>query len=123
MKATTVTFCSCLMLAGCVAPPTRWEPIVDGGRGTPKYTEDLVACQAYVDTQADPAEAGANAGLLGAAIGLLASDLLGGNGTLNAATAAGTGVASATAAAGTASTARQQIMRNCMIGRGHKVLN
>lgn len=111
------------MLTGCAAPPTRWEPMVDGGRGTPQYTEDLVACQRYADTQPDPADAGMGAALVGGLLGLVVSDWLGGTGKVNAATAIGVGAASGAQAANAAAGSRQMIMRNCMIGRGHRVLN
>lgn len=97
--------------------------MVDGGRGTPKYTEDLVACQSYADTQPDPADAGMGAALVGGLLGLVVSDFLGGGGRINAVTALGTGAAAGAQAASAAQGNRQLIVRNCMMGRGHRVLN
>lgn len=119
----TIAAMTCIALTGCAAGAVRWEPVVDGSRGTPKYTEDLVACQTYADTQPDPAQAGLGAALIGGLLGLAVSDLLGGSGSINTATALGTGAVAGTQAANAAAGNRQMIVRNCMIGRGHKVLN
>lgn len=111
------------LLSGCAG----YRPIVDmQGVDVNQYENDLAQCQAYAD-QVSPsghAAAGAVAGAAGAAVlGLVAAavfDLDIGEMVGGAAALGGTMGAMEGGAAGAMS--QVDIVRNCMVGRGYRVL-
>lgn len=107
-----------LCLAGCA----RSKPIVDHtGVDEAAYAQDLADCQAYADeVEAGARVAGGAAG--GAAVGGAMGAILNGSG--GAARGAGVGAVGG-AASGARSAAREQdqVVKNCLRGRGYRVLN
>jgi hypothetical protein len=105
-----------LLLAGCAANP---DPIVDmQGVDPVRYQQDLADCKTYKDqirTEVGVAKGAAGGAAVGGAIGAITGD---------AAQGAGVG-----AVAGGAESARlnerekQRVVKNCMRGRGYRVLN
>lgn len=107
-------------LAACSGIGSGYEPVVDGVKDA-KYYSDLAACQqlsqssSYVSNKNTALTAG------GAAVGGLVKS----KGDRNdLAKGAAVGAAAGAATAGLLTTAeKQKVVRNCMINRGHKVVN
>jgi hypothetical protein len=110
--------CLAMVLAGCA-----YRPVVDPKRtDMAKYETDLVECR-------EIAKQGAGAGggaLVGAGAGYVVGQAVARTtGRSNVANEAGRGAAVLGAASGAGAGAknRRQIIKNCMIGRGHPVLD
>lgn len=86
-----------------------------------QYQQDLSACQAYadeVDSGKRVAKSAVGSAVIGAAIGAIVGD------SRTVAKAAGVGgVAGAASGAGRAGQEKSRVVRNCLQGRGYKVLN
>lgn len=82
------------------------------------YETDMKECQAFAE-QRDPASQAAAGAAGGAAFGALLGAVLGGSRNRSAGIGAVSGLG---AGAGAAMRAQAEIMRNCMAGRGYKVL-
>ena len=86
-----------------------------------QYQQDLSACQAYADevnSGERVAKGAVGSAVIGAAIGAIVGD------SRTVAKAAGVGgVVGAAGGAGRAGQEKSQIVRNCLRGRGYKVLN
>lgn len=114
------------VLGGCAQ---SHQPIVDTrGQDTARYQQDLFECRQYAE-RVSPAGNAAIGGLGGAAggaaLGAIAGAILPGFGAgtgaaLGAATGGVVGVAGGTARG---VTSQQQIINNCLRGRGYSVLN
>lgn len=103
-------------LAGCAANP---DPIVDmKGVDPVRYERDLAECKAYKDqirTEVGVAKGAAGGAAVGGAIGAITGD---------AAKGAGVGaVAGGARSAQMNEREKQQVVKNCMRGRGYRVLN
>ena len=111
-----------LALAGCANRPGK--PIVDmKGVNVAQYEQDLEECSVYADevSVAGKAAGGAAAGaVVGAAVGAI-WDGHGGNSVgRGAATGAVVGGAGG---AGSGLSERDRVVKNCLSGRGYRVLN
>lgn len=103
-------------LSGCAT----YRPIVDTkGVDMVAYENDLKECKAYAE-QVDPAANAAAGAVGGAVFGVLVSALLGGSRNYGAAVGATSGMS---ASAGASARAQIAIVRNCMAGRGYRVLH
>lgn len=106
------------LLVGCA----RNAPIIDTkGVDIGQYQQDLAECQSYaqqVDTGGKVAGSTAGGAVVGGAIGAVL------NGTKGAQKGAGAGAITG-AARGAASGQREQqrVVKNCLRGRGYRVLN
>lgn len=103
-------------LAGCAAHP---EPIVDTkGVNMATYETDLAECSVYADqiqTEKGVAKGAAGGAVVGAATGAISG---------NAADGAGYGsIWGATRSGLDADEAKQGVVKQCLRGRGYKVLN
>jgi outer membrane lipoprotein SlyB len=127
LKTTTYTLALLVALAGCAA---RQVPLVDiqaspaafDGRD---YGVDLAECQAYAATidTGQSAMAGAIVGaVFSAALGAAVGGILGDAGTGAAIGAAGGGIDGLAAGAAAAEGRKNQIIYNCLNGRGWNVL-
>lgn len=107
-----------LWLGGCASR----APIVDQkGVDQAAYQRDLAECQGYADQVAVGKQAGAGA-LGGAAVGAALGAILGNSDTVERAAGSGAVVGGARGAvAGTRE--RSQVVKNCLRGRGYRVLN
>ena len=114
---------SALFLTVFVAGCSGYRPIVDGqGRDMSNYEYDLRDCQNYA-RQVDGAGRTGGGALAGAAFGAVLG-LVGGGNSTGIAQAAGVGAVTGAAAGGVSTAASQkQIIRNCMVGRGYRVLD
>jgi len=111
-----------LILTGCA----NYQPIVDTkGVDMSVYNSDLAECQAYahqVDVVGEGVKGAAAGGAIGAAIGAIAGAFVGevGEGAkIGAALGGAEGTAYGVAGA---AEGQQQIIRNCLAGRGYTVL-
>lgn len=105
------------MLAGCAT----YRPIVDmKGVDRNAYEADLKECQEYAK-QVDPGGDAATGAVAGAAFGALLGAAIGGRGSAGygarIGAAQGVGAGAAHGLAG-----QIQVVRNCMVGRGYRVL-
>jgi outer membrane lipoprotein SlyB len=113
-----LALCLAIGLAGCA-----YRPVVDPKRSNmAKYESDLVECR-------EIAEKGPGAGtgaLVGAAGGYAVGQVVARTtGRANVANEAGrgAGVLGAVGGAGAGAKSKRQIIKNCMTGRGHAVLD
>jgi uncharacterized protein YcfJ len=99
-----------------------YRPVVDmQGVDTARYEADLRECQQYAQ-QRDPATQAAAGAVVGALLGVALAAAMGSNYSRNTGAAIG---AVSGGASGSAHGAESQIqiVRNCMAGRGYRVLN
>lgn len=111
-----------LVLTGCAGANVR--PIVDlKGKDQSTYENDLQQCQSYATQQSGAATTGAMAAgagaVLGAALGLVA----GGNRTGIAQTAGVGGVLGGAGGMFEGNKAQENVVKQCLRGRGYNVLN
>jgi hypothetical protein len=113
-------------LAGCAQ---SYQPVVDArGHDSARYQQDLFECRQYAE-QVSPAGKAAVSGLggaaAGAALGAITGALVGGVGAGEAAAvgAATGGAVGVGAGAYSGVNDQQQIIDNCLRGRGYNVLN
>ena len=104
------------VVAGCAANPT---PVVDTKGVDPElYAQDRAECEQYTDeiNMVEGAAKGAAAGVaIGAAYGVVTGDVPRG--------AAFGGIGGGSESALEASRDQQKVWKNCMKGRGYRVLN
>jgi len=126
-KLTSILFVF-IFLISCAPVPQSYEPIIDM-RGTSidwaQYAQDLHECQEYA-ARICPTDQAVGEALAGAAFGAALGAILG-SGTGNVGEWAGIGAGSgglsgAAHGAGSAIEEQKRIIRNCMRGRGYKVL-
>ncbi|AFU98205.1 glycine zipper family protein [Simiduia agarivorans] len=113
-----LVFIFALTLTACA----RNKPIVDTkGIDPVAYEQDLAECQQYA-AQVDTGGKAAGGAVAGAVVGGAMGAVI--NGSKGARTGAGVGAIGSTAK-GAARGAReqQQVVKNCLRGRGYKVLN
>lgn len=103
-----------LVLAACA-----FQPIVDQpGAG---YHQDLAECRQQAERVAGPGTTAAAGAVIGAGLGFALCAAFGGRdcGT----TARGTAVMGSAYGAAGGAQSEAQVVRNCLVGRGHRVLN
>lgn len=107
-----------LLLSGCA-----FQPIVDhrAGPGQAVYAQDLAECQQYAEQLADPATAAAVGTGGGYALGRVFARTM--RATNGAETGRASAIVGALSAAASAAQARANVVRRCLEGRGHRVLN
>ena len=113
---------SVYLLTACAGSAVR--PIVDmQGVNSDKYESDLRDCQNYASQKSGATETGAKAAVGGATIGALIGLVAGGTGS-NIAQGAGIGaVVGGGGGAYAGNKAQEDIVKNCLRGRGYKVLD
>ncbi len=126
-KLTSILFVF-VFLISCAPVPQSYEPIIDM-RGTSvdwaQYAQDLHECQEYA-TRICPADQAVGEALAGAAFGAALGAILG-SGTGDAGRwarigAGSGGLSGAAHGAGSAIEEQKRIIKNCMKGRGYKML-
>jgi len=115
----TLVACAAAAVSGCASHP---EPIIDmKGVDQEQFVQDWNECEAYADEVQMSKGVAKGAGLgavLGAAVGAI-----GGNSRDVAEGAAYGGVAGGTDSGLQADREKQYVFKNCMSGRGYRVLN
>ena len=116
-----------ITLAGCAGPQgmgAGYRPMVDLNRpNAGEYEKDVRECQQYAATQIGAGGAAVGGAAAGAVVTGLLSAILGGSKHMNWQNAALGATAGAAGAAGAAETNQRDIIRRCLAGRGHSVLN
>lgn len=119
-----------MALAACSTPNApgqgvgkTYTPVIDmAGVDSGRYSQDLNACRQYA-SQVDDGKAMLTGAIGGALVGAMLANSFGLHGS-NASGVANTGAFSGmSAAGGKAVNSQEQIMRNCMAGRGYRVLD
>ncbi len=107
-------------VAACSGVGANYEPTVDGAKDA-KYYGDLSACQNLSKSKSYTSNRNAGATAAGAGIGALVESK-GDRGDILGGAAVGAGIGAATSGVVTVAE-RQKIIKNCMRGRGYKVLD
>ncbi|MDO6731629.1 glycine zipper family protein [Marinovum sp. 2_MG-2023] len=108
-----------LVAAGCANSGAKYRPILDGGE-TPAYRADLAECQSLARNQKQLDRETLGAAALGAGAGALLGEV-DEDGTAWGGAIVGA-LAGGAAGAGDASERREEIVVQCMRGRGHRVV-
>ena len=101
-------------LAGCVYQPVVDQPGAD-------YDRDLAECRQQAERVAGPGTTAAAGAVIGAGLGFALCAAFGGRDCGD--TAAGTAVMGSAYGAAGGAQSEMAVVRNCLIGRGHRVLN
>jgi outer membrane lipoprotein SlyB len=117
----TITIIAALALVGCANTGANFNPIIDSNNRD-KVESDLQDCRQYANQVAGAADKAIVGAIAGALIGAAFNAALGGNGYGNEAAAFGA-LSGGLEGAGSGARDQQSIIRNCMNGRGHRVLN
>jgi outer membrane lipoprotein SlyB len=120
---TIITLAAAIVLTGCATTSTgsNFVPLIDGNDRA-KISADLHDCQAYARQVAGAADRAVAGAIAGALIGGALNHALGVRGQGNEMAAFGA-LTGGLQAAGEGARDQQSIIRNCMVGRGHRVLN
>ena len=113
------TYSAVLILALLPGCATTYAPIVD--RPSDAYASDLLVCREHAQRTMNAGSGAAAGAAVGAGLGLVLCSALGGRDCGR--TAAGTAVLGAAHGAGAGHQSEAQVVRNCLVGRGHRVLN
>ena len=109
-------------VASCESLPGRSEPIIDSkGVSMAAYQRDLVECRVLAE-QVPVLERAATGAATGAVIGGTIGAIFGDSQTAKKGAGVGA-VSGGTRGAGSALHEQEHVVRNCLRGRGYKVLN
>ena len=123
MKKVVTIAVAAAFLAGCAAPMHSYQPLVDGDTTSTQYQRDLEECRNFAMSKASAEETAAAGAILGALAGVALLALGGGRGGW------GNEVAAIGAAAGgvqgytEGAQGQQNVVKRCLAGRGHRVLD
>ena len=123
MKKVVTIVVAAAILAGCAAPMHSYQPLVDGDTTSTQYQRDLEECRAYAMTKPSAENSAAVGAIVGALAGVALLALGGGRGGW------GNEVAAVGAAMGgvqgynEGAQGQQNVVKRCLAGRGHRVLD
>ena len=123
MKKVVTIAVAAVLLAGCAAPMHSYQPLVDGDTTSTQYQRDLEECRAYAMTKPSAENSAAVGAIVGALAGVALLALGGGRGGW------GSEVAAVGAAMGgvqgytEGAQGQQNVVKRCLAGRGHRVLD
>ena len=123
MKKVVTIVVAAALLAGCAAPMHSYQPLVDGDTTSTQYQRDLEECRAYAMTKPSAENSAAVGAIVGALAGVALLALGGGRGGW------GNEVAAVGAAMGgvqgynEGAQGQQNVVKRCLAGRGHRVLD
>ncbi|MDU9004874.1 glycine zipper family protein [Sedimentitalea todarodis] len=119
--STCTTVPALLLAAACANSGANYTPVIDGPKG-PKYESDLAACQQLAASGGvvDGRVAGSTAA--GAGIGAASAVIWDGNSSNLGEAAAVGAIAGLASGVARQNSSRENIVRNCMAGRGYRVL-
>lgn len=121
-RLAVITLLGTALLAGCASRGGGSQPIVDlKGVDPARYQRDLAECQAYaaqVDVRGEVGRSALGGAIIGGAMGAIVGN------HETAERMAGVGAVTGTARGGVrAVQERRTVLRNCLVGRGYRVLN
>ena len=114
----------CFLLTGCgsIEDVTGNHPIIDTQNvNLSQYNNDLVACQVYAD-QVQIAQKATSGAVTGAVLGSVFGAVLGNSNTAQRGTGVGA-VGGGARGFEDGIRERERVIKNCLIGRGYRVLN
>ena len=116
-----VTLPALLLATACANSGANYTPVIDGPKG-PNYESDLAACQQLAASGGvvDGQVAGSTAA--GAGIGAASTVIWNGNSDNLGEAAAVGAIAGLASGIARQNNSRENIVRNCMAGRGYRVL-
>lgn len=123
MKKIVTIAAAVVILAGCAAPMHSYQPLVDGDTTSTQYQRDLEECRAYAMSKPSAENSAAVGAIVGALAGVALLALGGGRGGW------GNEVAAVGAAMGgvqgysEGAQGQQNVVKRCLAGRGHRVLD
>ena len=123
MKKVVTIAVAAALLAGCAAPMHSYQPLVDGDTTSTQYQRDLEECRAYAMSKPSAENSAAVGAIVGALAGVALLALGGGRGGW------GNEVAAVGAAMGgvqgynEGAQGQQNVVKRCLAGRGHRVLD
>ena len=118
MKTTALLILVVAVTGGCA-----YRPVVDpSGPNMANYTKDLSECQALAEANDSTGASAAGGAAIGAGLSAAFSAILGGTRGVARWAAAG-GVAGGARGVAAGQQEQRMVVRNCLLGRGHKVLN
>ena len=121
-KTLTITLVAAI-LAGCAAPMHQYQPLIDGGTDTEQYQRDLQDCRAYAMTKPSAENSAAVGAIVGALAGVALLALGGGRGGWGNEVAAVGAAAGAVQGYSEGAQGQQNVVKRCLAGRGHRVLD
>ena len=122
MRGKLCLACAAVLILGACRSVTEYEPIIDTqGVDMSAYEQDLADCRAYGE-QVQVAQRTAGGAATGAVVGGIFGAVVGNRQTARTTAGAG-GVTGGVGGASSGLGERRQAIRNCLIGRGYRVLN
>lgn len=124
MKKAIAAIISAAVLSGCATGPTgaNYRPLVDSrGAAAANYERDLFECQSFARQRAGAAESAMGGAIAGALLGVALGAIVGG-GIRNEMAGIGA-LTGGLQAAGQGEGTQRDIIRRCLAGRNHTVLD
>lgn len=126
-KLFTITItCAALSLSGCATGPTgaNYRPLVDTrGASSAQYESDLSECQRFATQRAGAADSAVAGAVFGALLGVALLAAGGGRGGWGNEIAAVGAITGGLQGAAQGEGTQRDIIRRCLAGRGHSVLD
>lgn len=119
-KAITTAAIVAVLATGCATSPHGYRPVVDHGRSSGNYEQDLAECQQLATQRASQAQSAGAGALLGALFGA-ALGAAAGLDSNSIGKVAGVGAVHGVAA-GASNTDQRDIVTRCVQGRGWNVV-
>ena len=111
----------CALLAACATSP-GYRPVVDmKGVDGATYEQDLTECKSYA-AQLRPGQSAAGGAVIGAAFGALLGAAVGGSNNVGLGARVGA-VEGVGVGAGAGVASQFEVVKNCLSGRGYRVLH
>ena len=123
MKKVVTIAVAAALLAGCAAPMYSYQPLVDGDTTSAQYQRDLEECRAYAMTKPSAENSAAVGAIVGALAGVALLALGGGRGGWGNEVAAVGAAAGAVQGYSEGAQGQQGVVKRCLAGRGHRVLD
>ena len=123
MKKVVTIAVAAALLAGCAAPMHSYQPLVDGDTTSTQYQRDLEECRAYAMTKPSAENSAAVGAIVGVLAGVALLALGGGRGGWGNEVAAVGAAAGAVQGYSEGAQGQQNVVKRCLAGRGHRVLD
>ena len=126
MRKLTLTLAAALALSGCATGPTGadYRPMVDTrGASAANYESDLAECQRYAAQRTGAAGGALVGAVFGALLGVALLAAGGGRGGWGNEVAAVGAISGGLQGAAAGEGTQRDIIRRCLAGRGHSVLD
>jgi len=119
----TVVILAASLISGFATTGSNYTPIIDSkGGSAERISSDLAECQAYAKQTMDAASAAVAGAVIGSVVASLFAAAVGVKSYRGRIATAGA-MSGGLSAAGAAETNQRDIIKRCMSGRGHAVLN